>query len=69
MNVLSLTGMVNRVEIFLNEEMLRKILGVHVDGIKSVKDKQPFLCFVQSTFKVSGDSKARVRKFFLNGEF
>lgn len=37
-DALSLTGVVNVVKIFLNEEFLREILGVPVDGIKFVRD-------------------------------
>lgn len=45
------------------------MLGVIVDGIISIEDKQPSLPFIQSFSKVGGNSKARVRKKFLKEEF
>lgn len=54
--------MVHRVEIFLDEVSLRKILDVPIYRIGCMRNLQPSLKFIQSVSKVGGKSKARVRK-------
>lgn len=65
----SLTGVVNGVEISLDEVSLGKILDIPLDGIRSVRDQRPLVSFAQSASKVSENSKAGIRKKFLKGEF
>lgn len=53
-DVLSLTKMMQGIKMELNEEILRNILEIPIVGIKSVKNQQPSVEFMQTTFKVGG---------------
>lgn len=50
------------VEIFLDEVSLEEILDIPIDRIRSMRNQQLSLEFVQSASKVGGNSKTRVRK-------
>lgn len=52
----------------LNKEILGNFFDIPIVGIKSVKNQQPFVEFMQTSFKMEGTSTVGVTKFFLKGE-